>query len=623
MLGSFTPPSGGSLPAGKEPAASGRAPPPPGDEDPEDGEKLEKSLRRQEKQTVAIENMMGELQTLMMSKVDEERRINSELRQDMDDLRAQTGVVQDSYANACDQLEMTTMELDSRTARVSSDLTQERDTADQRTVDAAKRQKELESEVEKMEAERKRIYDQRDVIVGEIKNLGNIVVQRSSERDEMKEARAQSEAQKAELEDQIAATEADKGSLADPIALSSTESAELQAQAEAAAGQTVLLMEQRKVITGEVANLTTKVVNLDSQKAQLNSEIAQLSSENDELGVKVESLEGDKASLEGKISVQKATAGNLEKKKEGIEDDIALLMEQRKLIAKEVASITQKVVVNNVEKAALREQIAASEAHEAQLNESIHGLVGVKAGLEQELKDSQSMVANYENEIETVSGQISNIKSQRKVVVGEVAKLTEKVVEAGQYKEDLLDQVSSRDNTVSLLEERISTLQGQNAGLQAKIETGRVEQGELLTKQAAAEQAVKQGLEMCAMISKEVGRLTDKVSEANFKKGELEEAIFLKEGEKVQLAEANAKQKELHAKLQLRQERFEMQLREGGMPPALEGKIFAAGVAAEVSQVEVQLKSELLTQSRENQRLMSELRDMIGKLDKVQMLQPA
>jgi len=257
------------------------------------------------------------------------------------------------------------------------------------------------------------------------------------------------------------------------------------------------------------------------------------------------------------------------------------------------------------------------------------------------------------------------------------------VVEAGQYKEDLLDQVSSRDNTVSLLEERISTLQGQNAGLQTKIEAGRTEHGELLNKQTAAEQSVEQGLQMRAMISKEVGRLTDKVSEANFKKGELEEAIFLEEGEKVQLegqvaalesetgyltqnvkdmtterdrlvkrilfqndenkkleentalgteqkgllaqqlAEANAKQKELNAKLQLRQERFEMQLREGGMPPAFEGKIIAAGMAAEVNQVEVQLKSELLTQSRENQRLMSELRDLIGKLDKVQTLQPA
>jgi chromosome segregation ATPase len=680
MLGSFTPPSS-TLTAGKSPAATPKSPP-PGGEDPEDGEKLEKSLQRQEKQTVAIENMMGELQTLMMSKVDEERRINSELRQDMDDLRAQIGVVQDSYANACDQLEMTTMELDSRTARVSSDLTQERDTADQRTVDAAKRQKELESEVEKMEAERKRIYDQRDVIVGEIKNLGNTVVQRSTERDEMKEAKAQAEAQKADLEDQVAATEADKASLADQIAASSAESAELEAQAEAAAGQTALLLDQRKVITGEVANLTTKVVNLDSQKAQLNSEIAQLNSENDEFGVKVESLEGDKASLEGKIGVQKATAGNLENKKAGIEDEIALLMEQRKLIAKEVASITQKVVTNESEKAALREQIAASEAQEAQLNESIHGLEGTKVGLEQELKDSQSTVADYESEIKNVSGQITNLKTQRKVVVGEVAKLTEKVVEASQYKDDLLGQVASRDTSLSLLEERISTVESQNTGLQNKISAGRVEHAELLKKQTAAEQSVEQGKQMRTMIAKEVGRLTDKVSEANFKKGDLEEAIFIKEGEKVdlegqvanlegetgylsqnvadmtderdrlvkrvlhmnaenkkleecvvlgteekemlavKLAEAVSKQKELDSKLQLRQERFEMQLRAGsGPPPALQGELGPA-MTAEVNEVEAQLRGELLSASQENQRLMGELRDMIGKLDELQMLQP-
>merc|ERR1719291_1267480 len=138
MLGSFTPSEGRAKASAKTPSD---APPSSGG-----SLNLEQSLERQEKQTVAIENMMGELQTLMLSKVEEERRINSELRQDMDDLRAQIGVVQDSYANACDQLEMTTMELDSRTARVSSDLTQERDAAEQRTVDAAKRQKELESE---------------------------------------------------------------------------------------------------------------------------------------------------------------------------------------------------------------------------------------------------------------------------------------------------------------------------------------------------------------------------------------------------------------------------------------------------------------------------------------------
>jgi len=677
MLGGFTQPSS-ALPAGKP--ASPPPAPPPGDED---GDKLEKSLRRQEKQTVAIENMMGELQALMMSKVDEERRINAELRQDMDDLRAQIGVVQDSYANACDQLEMTSMELDSRTARVTSDLSQERDTADQRSVDAAKRQKELESEVEKMEAERKRIYDQRDVIVGEIKNLGNTVVKRSAERDEMKEAKAQAEAQKAELEAQVAATQADKGSLVDQIAASTSESAALQAQAEAAAGQTALLIDQRKVITGEVANLTTKVVNLDSQKAQLNSEIAQLNSENAGLGAKVESLEGDKASLEGKISVQKATASSLEKSKAGIEDEIALLMEQRKLIAKEVASITQKVVTNESEKAALREQIAASEAQEAQLNESIHGLAGTKAGLEQQLKDSQSTVASFESEIKTMSGQITNLKAQRKVVVGEVAKLTQKVVEASQYKEELQGQVSSRDAALSQLEQRISMLEGQNAGLQSKLAAGRVEHADLLKQQTAAERVVEQGKQMRTMIAKEVGRLTEKVSEANFKKGELEEEIFIKEGEKVDLEgqvanlegetgylsqnvkdmtqerdrlvkrvlhmsgenkkleecvvlgaeekrllttklnEARSKQQELDSKLQLRQERFEAQLREGaGPPPALRAEMGAA-MSAEVNEVEAKLRSELLSASKENQRLMGELRDMIRKLDELQMLQPA
>merc|ERR1719188_990560 len=54
MLGSFTPPSA-QLPAGKADAAPAATPksPPPGGEGPEDGgEKLEKSLRRQEKQTV-------------------------------------------------------------------------------------------------------------------------------------------------------------------------------------------------------------------------------------------------------------------------------------------------------------------------------------------------------------------------------------------------------------------------------------------------------------------------------------------------------------------------------------------------------------------------------------------
>merc|ERR1719291_1555202 len=190
MLGSFTPSEGRAKASAKTPSD---APPSSGG-----SLNLEQSLERQEKQTVAIENMMGELQTLMLSKVEEEKRINADLREDMDELRAQIGLVKDSYSDACDQLEMTSLELDSRTARVAADLTQMRDGAEQRAVDAAKRQKELESEVEKVEAERNRIFDQREVIVSHIKDLGDIVVQRRHERDEMEEARAQAEAQKAE-----------------------------------------------------------------------------------------------------------------------------------------------------------------------------------------------------------------------------------------------------------------------------------------------------------------------------------------------------------------------------------------------------------------------------------------
>merc|ERR1719188_2935718 len=63
MLGKFKESPSKTLTSGTSPApAATPRSPPPGGEDPEDGDKLEKSLQRQEKQTVAIENMMGELQ---------------------------------------------------------------------------------------------------------------------------------------------------------------------------------------------------------------------------------------------------------------------------------------------------------------------------------------------------------------------------------------------------------------------------------------------------------------------------------------------------------------------------------------------------------------------------------
>ncbi|CAK0872318.1 unnamed protein product [Prorocentrum cordatum] len=84
---------------------------------------------------------------------------------------------------------------------------------------------------------------------------------------------------------------------------------------------------------------------------------------------------------------------------------------------------------------------------------------------------------------------------------------------------------------------------------------------------------------------------------------------------------------ELAAKLTERQERFERQLAATGapLPPEVlaagEAKLADRGIpAAEVDEAEAQLRRELAESSRENRRLMSELRDMIGQLDEIQVL---
>ncbi|CAK0796708.1 unnamed protein product [Prorocentrum cordatum] len=264
-----------------------RLPPPAGPPRPPDegdSDRLEQSIRKQEQQTLAIEKMMAELQMLMVSKVEEEKKINTDLRQDMDDLKLQISTVQESYSNACDQLEMTQVELQSRVNTVTAELTQERVMADERAMTAAERSKELEEQVRKIEEERKRLYDQRSVITGEVKSLTEKVVSGQAEKAQLQEKAAATETEKAELERNIAEVYADKAQLGQELSAASERGRELQQAAAEAEAQTALLLEQRKVITGEVANLTQKVVNTENDKAMLNQEIAELESQNADLG---------------------------------------------------------------------------------------------------------------------------------------------------------------------------------------------------------------------------------------------------------------------------------------------------------------------------------------------------
>jgi len=251
----------------------------------------------------------------------------------------------------------------------------------------------------------------------------------------------------------------------------------------------------------------------------------------------------------------------------------------------------------------------------------------------------------------------------------------------------LLQQVSSRDSTLSRLQDQISSLENTNVSLESKIQAGFGERRALERRQKEAEEAVEKGIQMRTMIAGEVTRLTDKVSEAGFEKTRLEEEIFSREGEKEKLlgdvsslesetghlnrsvedmaserdrlvdrvitmhdenkeleecvimtqaersslerslVEAHRRQQELAAKLTQRQERFERQLAETGSP--LTAEVLAAGEAklsdrgipvAEVDEAEAQLRSELAESSKDNRRLMSELRGMIGQLDDIQVL---
>lgn len=643
---------------------------------------LDRSLKRQEQQTAAIEKMMTELQSLMMSKVEEERRINAELRSDMDGLRTQIARVQESYSAACDQLELTSLESDSRVAQATEALAQERDDAEARSVEAKTRLTELEKQVEKIEDQRRRIQDQRDVIVNEIRNLGDIVLERGTERDQLQETKAETEQQKADVMERLAGIDAEKAALTDQIAAEQSEAEALQAEVEQAEGELSDLMDQRQVITREVNNLTSRVVDLDGEKALLNADIMQLSSQNSELGVRVRSLEGERASTQGKIDEEKVAVENLLEQKEGIEKDVEELLEQRSLIAKEVQSITSRVMESESDKEALVDAIRATKDREDRILESIHGLEDGKSSLQQQLEDSQAVVSKYEKEVDTMSGELEVLRRQRSMVVGEVSRLTDKVVEAAQYRDDLMEQVGSRNSVAAMLEGRIAGLESQNDGLRDRIAAGKRDNSELLQKQRAAEEALEDGKRMRATIAAEVGRLSDKVQEASLQRGELEESVFSKRGEKVRLegrvaslagetdllsrtvddasaerdrlvqrvlnmaedgkqlqecvvlgeadkkdlleklAEARSKQTELELKLRRRHARFQEQLRGSSGSTGAERKLSAVGAVGVVSDVEAKLQVELRAQSQENQRMMAELRGMTSKVDELQKLQP-